>query len=270
MDKIVSYEQVIGFVGDIRNLRQGYATNFFWDEQKHPYWILDNSFFYEKCENCYILFHQNIGFTNIFYISTSLDAFSEAYRQITLNNDHVIDVVCRNEGKGELDILKELGYEPYKCLYRMSHIGLLADDNWEKTDEVGYAHDLDVNSVYEALHQDFDPICEQLPSLQEVRDFANRQQILMIKDGEKLCGFLIYELSGTTTWYLRYWYTSPEYRNMKIGAKLLKASLVDGKATKRQQLWVISDNENAIKRYEHYGFVKEKIYDYVMIKRYKL
>ena len=48
MDKIVSYEQVIDFVGDIRNLRQGYATNFFWDEQKHPYWILDNSFFYEK------------------------------------------------------------------------------------------------------------------------------------------------------------------------------------------------------------------------------
>lgn len=33
MDKIISLEQVQGFVADIRNLRQGFVTNFFWDDQ---------------------------------------------------------------------------------------------------------------------------------------------------------------------------------------------------------------------------------------------
>ena len=148
----------------------------------------------------------------------------------------------------------------------MSHIGLLADDSWEKFEDVILANMADCQLVYDALQNDFDSLCEQLPSLQEVLDYAQREQLLVIKDGKKLCGFLIFELSGTTSWYLRYWYTSPEYRNQKVGAKLLKTALVIGKETKRQQLWVISENENAIKRYEHYGFQKETINDYVMIK----
>ena len=31
--------------------------------------------------------------------------------------------------------------------------------------------------------------------------------------------------------------------------------------------WVISTNENAIKRYEHYGYSKENLYDYVFINK---
>ena len=165
-----------------------------------------------------------------------------------------------------MEALKSVGFESYKKLYRMSHIGFLADDTWEKTEDVCYASLDDGPIVFNALQKDFDPLCEQLPTLREINDFTQRRQLLLIKNGKRLCGFLIFELSGTTTWYLRYWYTSPEYRNQRIGAKLLKAALVIGKSTKRQQLWVISDNENAIKRYEHYGFQKEQIYDYVMIK----
>lgn len=69
------------------------------------------------------------------------------------------------------------------------------------------------------------------------------------------------------TWYLRYWFTSSKYRNQGVGAKLLKSSLFLAKETKRQILWVISENENAIKRYEHYGFKRELMNDYVLIKK---
>ena len=193
-------------------------------------------------------------------------AVANAIQQATLDKDCVIDVVIKNDGKGEVETLKAIGFEAYKYLYRMSHIGQLADENWEKADGVIHASMADCRLVYSALQKDFDPICEQLPSLREIKDYAQREQLLLIKDGEKLCGFLIFELSGKTSWYLRYWYTSPEYRNQRIGAKLLQTALTIGKETKRQQLWVISDNDNAIKRYEHYGFKKESINDYVLIK----
>jgi ribosomal protein S18 acetylase RimI-like enzyme len=267
MDRIFSIEQIQGFVGEIRDLRRGYATNFFWDEHKHPYWIDSGSFFYEKFEDCYIIFHLNERFTNLFYIATGIDSFANAYPLIKSDCNNVIEIVCKKEGKGEVEVLKNIGFVPYRCLYRMSHVGLWTDESWYKYEEVVYANEIDAILVYEALQKHFDPICEQLPSVQEVRDFANRQQILIVKEKNELCGFLIFEISGTTTWYLRYWYTSPEYRNQKIGAKLLKTALTIGKTTKRQQLWVISDNENAIKRYEHYGFKKEPIFDYVMIKK---
>ena len=266
MDKIVSFEQVQGFVADIRNMRQGFVTNFFWDEQKHPSWLKNGSLMYQKTEGCFLLLRQNDTFSNLFYIACNMESVANAIRQTILENDSVIDVVIKKEGNGEVETLKSIGFMTYKYLYRMSHIGLLADDSWEKSEDVKNATIFDCQLVYDALHRDFDPLCEQLPSLQEVKDYAQREQLLVIKDGDKLCGFLIFEISGKTSWYLRYWYTSPEYRNRRVGAKLLKTALVIGKETKRQQLWVISENENAIKRYEHYGFQKEPINDYVMIK----
>lgn len=269
MDKIISAEQVQGFVAEIRNLRQGYVTNFFWDDQKYPYWVGDGSLLYQKSDGCYLLVHQCGSFSNLYYIACNIENVTNAILQSSFENDIVIDVVIKKEGKGEVDALKAIGFGPYKSLYRMSHIGLLADDSWEKCDDVIYASMADCQLVFDALQKDFDPISEQLPSLQEVKDYANRNQLLVIKDEDKLCGFLIFELSGTTTWYLRYWYTSPSYRNQRVGARLLKTALVIGKNTKRQQLWVISENENAIKRYKHYGFQKEPYNDFVMIK-YKL
>lgn len=266
MDRVVSYEQVQGFVGDIRNLRQGFVTNFFWDERKHPYWVEAQSLFFGKTDHCYLLLHQNGEFSNLFYIATDMGAVAEAIGQTALETDSVIDIVSKKDGQEETEILKGVGFEPYRQLFRMSHIGQLADNSWEEPEGVTMGEDADAEQVYDALQQGFDPLCEQLPSMQEVRDYIQRRQLLVVREGRTLCGFLIYELSGQTSWYLRYWYTVPEYRNRKVGSRLLKAALLKGRDTRRQQLWVVSDNENAIRRYEHYGFKRETVTDHVMIK----
>lgn len=268
MDKIASYEQVQGFVSEIRDLRQGFATNFFWDPQKHPYWVEAGEFRFEKSDGCYILLHEEDHFIHLFYIATGVAAVSEALGTLSLDKDCVVDVVRRGEDQEATTALRQAGFKPYTSLHRMSHIGLLADDSWQQQEGVTFGEQSDVPQVYAALQQGFDPLSEQLPSLQEVADYAQRRQLLVVKDGETLCGFLIFELQGQTTWYLRYWFTAPAYRNQRVGARLLKASLAIGKDTKRQQLWVVSDNENAIKRYEHYGFRQEAMTNDVMI-RYK-
>lgn len=266
MDRVVAYEQVQNFVGDIRNLRQGFVTNFFWDERKHPYWMENRSLFFRKADRCYLLLHRNGQFSNLFYIATDMGAVAEALGQTTLETDSVIDIVSKQEGQEETEVLRGAGFRPYRQLFRMSHIGQLADDSWEEPEGVTFGEDADVQQVYDTLQTGFDPLSEQLPSMQEVRDFVQRRQLLVVREGESLCGFLIFELSGQTSWYLRYWYTVPEYRNRKVGARLLKAALLKGKDTRRQQLWVVSDNENAIRRYEHYGFKREPITNHVMIK----
>ena len=102
MDKIVSSEQVQSFVAEIRNLRQGYVTNFFWDDQKHPYWVVDGTLLYQKMDRCYLLMHQNGSFSHLFYIATNMEAVANAIQQVPLENDSVIDVVIRKEGKGEV------------------------------------------------------------------------------------------------------------------------------------------------------------------------
>lgn len=51
---------------------------------------------------------------------------------------------------------------------------------------------------------------------------------------------------------------------MNIGSKLFNSFMYEGRNTKRQLLWVITHNINAIKRYVHYGFKPEKLFDYVL------
>ena len=70
---------------------------------------------------------------------------------------------------------------------------------------------------------------------------------------------------NNTTNYLRYWFTHPNYRDKKIGSKLLRHFFKIGEDTKRQIFWVIQSNENAIKRYRHYGFKEENMFDYVLM-----
>lgn len=266
MPRVESYEQTQRFTKLIRQQRKGFVTNFYWDTNKHPYWLAEGSLQYEESDECVLMIHQNEGFVNLYYMATGFDAISAMLNRRRNNQDIVVDIVCKGDGDAEQDAFRQMGFQAYRCLYRMNHVGQIAQTDWFKDDCVNYGSMDDANLVQQALQKDFDPLCEQLPSLKELEDFAERLQLLVIKDGDKLCGFLIAEIIGVS-WYLRYWYTSPDYRNLGIGAKLLRASLIDGINTKRQMFWVISDNENAIKRYEHYGFKRENMNDYVMIKR---
>lgn len=86
---------------------------------------------------------------------------------------------------------------------------------------------------------------------------------LVYKLEHKIVGFIIFELTGLTL-YLRYWFVLPQFREMNIGSKLFNSFMYEGRNTKRQLLWVITHNINAIKRYVHYGFKPEKLFDYVL------
>lgn len=266
MLKVKSYEQIQQFTTQIRSLRSGFVTNFYWDANKHPYWLDEGTLLVEGGDKCHLLLHHNEGFVNLYYIATSFDAIASSVSMMNVGADLVIDLVCKGEGEIERECFKSIGFKPYNHLFRMSHVGLMDQPDWIADPNVQYGKVCDAMLVAEALHAHFDPLCEQLPSLKELEDYAVRQQMLVMKDGNKLQGFLIAEKNGMT-WYLRYWYTSPDYRNQGIGAKLLRTSLVQASETKRQLFWVIADNTNAIKRYEHYGFKRENMNDYVMIKR---
>jgi GNAT superfamily N-acetyltransferase len=82
------------------------------------------------------------------------------------------------------------------------------------------------------------------------------------EDGN-LAGFLIFELSSATL-YLRYWFTHPDFRGRKVGSRLMRRFFEEGKETRRQILWVMRTNEDAMEKYRHYGFVEEDMFDHVM------
>ena len=69
------------------------------------------------------------------------------------------------------------------------------------------------------------------------------------------------------TQYDTYDIDSYTHRNQHIGAFLYHSLMNLAKGTKRQMHWVISTNDNAIKRYKHYGYIAESLYDYVLLNK---
>jgi ribosomal protein S18 acetylase RimI-like enzyme len=131
------------------------------------------------------------------------------------------------------------------------------------SDKICRATEEQAKEVHSLLNTYFDKRTEQIPYVEELQAIAENNQILLYIDNGRIAGFVVYEMSKMSL-YLRYWFVHPNFRERGIGSELLKQFFYDGRDTKRQQLWVICSNENAIKRYVHYGFNEENLFDFVI------
>ena len=146
----------------------------------------------------------------------------------------------------------------------MTRINSLVGEEKVIPDVVFQAGIGDVQEILKLYDTYFDAYIEQIPLREELERWIASDHVLVYRADGHIVGFLIYDLTGVTL-YLRYWFVHPEYRDQKIGAILFKEFMRRGENTRRQLFWVISSNENAIKRYVHYGFAIEKMFDYVLI-----
>lgn len=269
MGSNVLYQQICDRIAILRNLKEGFITNIFFDAVAVDLWGYDNKVvtFYAFDKSLFVV-RENEGFHNLYFVSTTHAQLEENLNAFMLTNNIqpplVVDIVGRDK---DIAILKETlvgcGFSQYCSLVRMSRA---VEKEEPQQGEITYASKEDSKQIDDLLLQYFDPLCEQLPTLRQIEQWIEQKRILLRKIDGEIDGFLIFEITGVTS-YLRYWFTHPDYRNQKVGSSLLRQFFAESNSTKRQIFWVIESNENAIKRYEHYGFVTEKMYDKVMIKR---
>ena len=265
MDRIASIEEIVANVATVRDKGKGFVTNFYLNEPKHSLWIGKGVLFAEWVGDTYLIIKQNDGFWTVLYTSTSIEELSASLKVFNENHHDktlMLDVVGRKDSCEQVALqLAEIGFGEYCKLVRM----------WTKTPEksesitdgVAFASKDDVAEVHALLHQYFDEQTEQLPYLEELEELADANQVLVQMKEGKLAGFAVFELSKVSL-YLRYWFVHPDFRNQGVGGQLLNRYFYEGRNTKRAQHWVICTNENAIKRYLHYGYTEENMFDYVL------
>ncbi len=242
-----------------------FITNFFLDPVKHAMWITKGDCYAEMVGGTLFIIRWNKKFWNVFYststteqLSRDLKALKEKYPKQTMMFDIVgRDVQCQPI----VEIMKEAGCQEATSLVRMMRVAEPLDYTPDPTVVLASRHDIPQVSVL--LHQYFNSQNEQIPYDEELCEYADQGHVLLCKEEGILAGFIIYELNNTTL-YFRYWFTRPEFRERKVGSRLWRRVFDDGRETRRQILWVIRSNENAIKRYKHYNFAEENMFDYVM------
>ncbi len=265
MERVQSIEQLQQQSAEIRALRKGFLTNFFLDHVKHGLWIEKGDCYIERLGGTLFIIKQSPTFWNVFYCSTTLDEFGKdlsTFMAEHLTITMMFDIVGRDvQCQPMVALFQCKGCKEATSLVRMTRIA--EPFIYTPDDSIRKATDMDITYVSQLLHEYFDAQTEQIPYDEELIDYARQGHVLICEEQGKMTGFLIYELNATTL-YLRYWFTHPDFRERKVGSRLLRRFFEEGRDTKRQLFWVIRTNENAIKRYRHYGFVEENMYDFVM------
>lgn len=265
MERVESIEQLQQQSAEIRDLRRGFITNFFLDPVKHGMWIEKEDCYVERMDNTSFIIKQSPTFWNVFYCTTTLEEFGRdlsCFLAEHTGTNLIFDIVGRDvQCQPVVELFKGKGCQIATSLVRMTRMAEPFD--YTPNASIRKATEADIPQVSQLLHEYFNPQNEQIPYDEELFDYARQGHVLICEEQGCLAGFLIYELNATTL-YLRYWFTHPDFRDKKVGSRLLRRFFEEGRDTKRQLFWVIRTNENAIKRYRHYGFAEENMYDFVM------
>lgn len=266
MDKILDFISLQTIVGEIRGKSTSFVTNYYPNEIKDKGLINKGQMFYYRNDNVCLVIRQYAGFNDFSFIATSPETLGHTLEDFFLsrNGIYVTDLIgLSNQIKPIKLLFEEKGFTLRRTLQRMIKIGIDADSRID-SDYIVYPSYEDISKIREILLENFDFLSEQIPSCDELSRYIDKKQIYLYKKDSEIAGMIIFELTPMA-FYLRYWFTNPKFRNMGIGSVLYKKVMFDSKNIKRQMLWVVSDNENAIKRYEHYGFKLDSLVDNVMI-----
>ena len=264
MELVQSYHQLNSFISEIRSLRKGFISNLFLHFEKHNLWIEKKELFYQATTEGYFIFRNNSMASYLFYITTDEFQLRKGLQEITpqIKKTVMVDILEDSKIESIKQVFFDNDFLLYEELNRMSRIGL--PDSIQPGLGVTFAEPEDSVVILQLLYSNFDPLSEQIPDIEEIAHYIQNKWVLVYKLEHKIVGFIIFELTGLTL-YLRYWFVLPQFREMNIGSKLFNSFMYEGRNTKRQLLWVITHNINAIKRYVHYGFKPEKLFDYVDI-----
>lgn len=265
MSNIMSFQEILQLIADVRNQRNGFITNFYPDEFKVNIWLKHGQLQVLQQDDAVLFVIKSNGFAALYFAASSLASLQPLMDSLPAGC-YVLDYVSRGEDVKMQEFMSANGFEKHSALYRMSRIAGDDSEEYVSDSQLRNACINDIPQIQQYFNTYFDKYVEQIPTIEELEQWISSGHIIVYGANGSVEGFLIYD-SAPSSWYLRYWFVSPEYRERKVGSALIKEGMHRGKDAKRQMFWVIETNENAIKRYEHYGYNKEKMTDTIFIRK---
>lgn len=264
--KVANFIEIDNSFVKVKNYKKKLITNFFPNREKIEIWISKNEFHKIEIGEVIYFLRSNTDFYNLFFIASSNEELDKSLSQLLISfSDEIfiLDIVQRVEFSDVLNIFCNKSFNLYTTLVRMNRLNHQADLLYISTDGIKEASRHHLTTLNKMFHSFFDKKAEQLPDEKELVNWIENKNVLIYEEENQIGGFLVYEITGNTL-YLRYWFVHPDFRDKRIGSKLFNEFEIKGKDTNRHLFWVIRSNENAIKRYKHYGFVEEKMYNFVL------
>ncbi len=178
----------------------------------------------------------------------------------------VAEMLVRNSKKEKWEtIVQEFqekgGFKLYDSFIRLYREKLDVDVNGVDFSITETPNEEDLLSIHQLLEANFDPYCDRIPSLEELRSLA--QTTYVIKDKGKVVALFITQKSGITLIF-RYWLVLENYRGRKFGDVLLKRVLTFDPEIKRVTSWISQKLDYSILAHKRLGFKEEGLTNYIL------
>ncbi len=269
MRPVTDTARLFSAIQQVRQGASGYICNFFATPDQTRGWVQRGVLSCVPGDQSLMIFRRDRDFHHLYHAAADLEALGAALAELKKRDGFgaalAADLVGREGDLGAIvEIYGAKGFSEYTSLFRMVRLAESArHDNYEDR-QVGYAEPADASAILVFMERLLDRFAEQIPTLEEIQADIARNNIMAVRRGEEIGGLLIFEATGLTS-TLRYWLVDGRYRDQGTGARLIKTLFRLCRSGNRIVLWVISDNADAIAKYEHYGFQVDGLVDRIMI-----
>ena len=214
-------------------------------------------------EGAVLLLRADRDFQRVYHVAESQAALGAALGMLPPSG-YVTDLVGNADGlEAVRATYARSGFEAYGFLQRMSRAN--AGEPCPGGD-VLVATAADAAETHAFLERLLDPLVEQIPTVDELRQEAAAGHLLLVRREGAILGMLMFALKGVTG-HLRFWHVDDTARGEGVGRRLLAGFFERCARARRLVLWVVGDNDRSIAIYRHYGFSPDGLLDQVMIQR---
>lgn len=255
---LVSYDELKEIFSSFKRTFPEFLTNYVPNKSAHNQWIDNQAALLFRFDSAVFIVHNKNFMCEVVFMCTPKESFIPYIRMISkeINMPVVVERVVRENHNHSIGT-------PDYLLRRMSRVG---EFNSPKTipNRVIKANMEDLPDILKIFKIHFNPLTERIPDASELGSLIQNGGVTIIRRKGGIGGMVIYE-KDINNIHLRYWWVDPLCRNLGMGSDLLSVFFTEGQNCKRQFLWVFSDNNNAIEKYEHYGFSFDGIADEIYV-----
>ena len=267
MSPVGHVNQVLDAIQKVKAVASAFCTNFFPVERKLQGWIEHGELLCELRQGSAFFLRKDRDFWHFYFCAASAALLRREVASLSSLKTEpvVVDLVGNEAALGDLlAVLKSEGFQHYTQFCRLARTRQpSAQLHGADQPRVVHAERSDCQSILDLLCGSFDRYAEQLPMLYEIESAVESRQILVTRCAEALGGLLFFETQGFTS-TIRYWLVAEQFRALRYGSALMRHYFAAQSAVRRFILWVIADNANAIKKYQHYGYTPDGLVDCVL------
>ena len=268
MAPVTTVSQVFAAIQGAKAGASAFCTNFFPAQGKLQGWVDRAELLGQFQDRSAFFLRKDRDFWHLYFCAPDVATLRQGIEALpNLKTQRVaVDLVGSEAVLGDLlNALELAGFRRYARLIRLARPGQPTQSQSSSGGEVvGYADKSDCPAIIHLLECSFDRYADQLPTLDEIEAAIAARQVLVVRQEGARAALLYFESQGFTS-TVRYWVVAEQFRAHRFGSALMRHYFSAQGVIRRFILWVTADNENAVMKYRHYGYVPDGLIDHVLV-----